>query len=105
VANLELYLAGHQAKATQADLSGLGFEPDQWVTVRCEVRNKRMQLFVDGRMAYEATFPNKPARLVGVSYEFEGTGSVDYVRFSRPDGEVVYEDTFDAPAARASAAP
>ena len=98
VANLELYLAGHQVKAAQADLSGLGFAPDQWVTLRCQVRNRRMQLFVDGRMAYEATFLNKPARLVGVGYEFEGTGSVDYVRFSRPGGEVVYEDTFDAPA-------
>jgi hypothetical protein len=62
-------------------------------------------LFVDGRKAYEATFPNQPVRLVGVSYDFEGTGSVDYVRFSRPDGEVVYEDAFDAPAPPASAAP
>jgi hypothetical protein len=98
VANLGLYLAGHEVRPTQADLSGLGFPPDQWVTVRCEVRNRYLQLFVDGRKAYEATLPNPPARLVGVGYEFEGTGSVDYVRFSRPDGEVVYEDTFDAPA-------
>jgi hypothetical protein len=105
VANLGLYLAGHEVKPTQADLSALGFAPDQWVTLRCQVRNRHVQLFVDGRKAYEATFPNKPARLVGVSYEFEGTGSVDYVRFSRPDGGVVYEDTFDAPAARAAAAP
>jgi hypothetical protein len=105
VANLSLYLAGHEVRPAQADLSGLGFEPDQWVTVRCEVRNRRMQLFVDGRKAYEATFLNKPARLVGVSYEFEGTGSVDYVRYSRLNGEVVYEDTFDAPAAQAPAAP
>jgi hypothetical protein len=97
VANLGLYLAGHEVKPTQADLSAFGFAPDQWVTVRCQVRNRHVQLFVDGRKAYEATFPNAPARLVGVSYEFEGTGSVDYVRFRRPDGGVVYEDTFDAP--------
>jgi hypothetical protein len=97
VANLGLYLAGHEVKPTQADLSAFGFAPDQWVTVRCQVRNRHVQLFVDGRKAYEATFPNAPARLVGVSYEFEGTGSVDYVRFRRADGGVVYEDTFDAP--------
>ena len=105
VANLGLYLAGHEVESARADLSGLGFEPGQWVTLRCQVRNRHVQLFVDGRKAYEATFPNRPARLVGVSYEFEGTGSVDYVRFRRPDGEVVYEDTFDVPATQASAAP
>jgi hypothetical protein len=95
VANLGMYLAGHGVKPTQADLSALGFQPGQWITVRCEVRNRHAQLFVDGRKAYEATLPNQPVRLVGVSYDFEGTGSVDYVRFSRLDGEVVYEDTFD----------
>ena len=105
VANLGLYLAGHEVKPTQADLSALGFAPGQWVTLRCQVRNRRVQLFVDGRKAYEATFPNTPARLVGVSYDFEGTGSVDYVRFSRPDGGVVYEDTFDAPAPAAPSVP
>ncbi len=97
VANLGLYLAGHAVKPSEADLSALGFDPDQWLTVRCQVRNRHVQLFIDGRKAYEATLPNQPARLVGVSYEFEGTGSVDYVRFRRPDGGVVYEDTFDAP--------
>ena len=102
VANLGLYLAGHQVEPSRADLSGLGFEPGGWVTLRCQVRNRHVQLFVDGRKAYEATFPNQPVRLVGVSYDFEGTGSVDYVRFSRPDGEVVYEDTFDAPSAAAA---
>ncbi len=96
VANLGMYLAGHGVQPTQADLSAFGFEPGGWVTLRCEVRNRHAQLFVDGRKAYEATLPNNPVRLVGVSYDFAGTGSVDYVRFSRLDGEVVYEDTFDA---------
>jgi hypothetical protein len=60
VANLGLYLAGHEVKPTQADLSAFGFAPDQWLTVRCVVRNRHVQLFVNGRQAYEATFPNQP---------------------------------------------
>jgi hypothetical protein len=102
VADLGLYLAGYNVQAGQADLSGFGFEADQWVTLRCEVRDRHVQLFVNGKKAHEASFPNKPTPLVGISYEFEGTGSVDYTRFSRPDGEVVYEDDFNALEARAS---
>jgi hypothetical protein len=58
------------------------------------VRDRQVQLFVDGQKAYEAALPDKPAPVVGISYEFEGTGSVDYTRFSRLNGEVVYEEDF-----------
>ncbi len=94
IANLSLYMAGLRVPGNETDLSAFGFGQDQWVTVRCEVRDRQVQLFVDGQKAYEATFPNKPAQVVGISYEFEGTGSVDYTRFSRLNGEVVYEEDF-----------
>lgn len=95
VANLDLYLAGHEAQARNTDLTAFGADLSKWVNLRCAVHNKRVQLFVDGKKAYEAVAPNAAKDVVGVSYEFEGTGSVDYVRFKRPDGTVAFEDNFD----------
>ncbi|QDK80257.1 hypothetical protein EXU85_17270 [Spirosoma sp. KCTC 42546] len=96
IGNLDLYLAGHQAEAKTKDLSNFGADLSKWVDVRCEVRNKRVLLFVAGKKAYEAIAPNAFTDIVGVSYEFEGTGSVDFVRFKRPDGTIAFEDNFDA---------
>lgn len=97
VANLDLYLAGHEAQARNTDLTAFGADLSKWVNLRCAVRNKRVQLFVDGKKAYEAVAPHSNKDIVGVSYEFEGTGSVDFVRFKRPDGTIAFEDDFDSP--------
>ena len=97
VGDLNLYLAGHFAEAKTRDLSGFGTDLSQWVDVRCEVRDRKAQLIVGGKKAYEAVLPTEAKDIVGISYDFEGTGSVDFVRFTQPNGKVVYEDNFDAP--------
>ena len=51
---------------------------------------------MDGKKAYEAIAPHSLTNVVGVSYEFEGTGSVDFVRFRRLNDQTVFEDTFDS---------
>jgi hypothetical protein len=43
----------------------------------------------------EALFMAAPAEIVGVSYEFDGPGAVDFTRFRRLDRSLVFEDTFD----------
>ncbi len=97
VANLDLYLAGHAVQAKTTDLSAFGIDHSQWVTLRCEVRNKHVTLFVDDRKVYEATAPRASVDIVGISYEFEGSGSVDFVRFRRLDGTTAFEDDFNSP--------
>ncbi|WP_046574226.1 hypothetical protein [Spirosoma radiotolerans] len=96
VANLDLYLAGHEAQAKNTDLTAFGTDLSKWVDLRCEVRNKQASLFVNGKKAYEAIAPNSAHDIVGVSYEFEGTGSVDFVRFKRPDGTSAFADDFNS---------
>lgn len=97
VGDLTLYMAGYSAEAKTKDLSGFGADLSQWVDVRCEVRNKKAQLFIGGKKAYEALIPTEAKDIVGISYDFEGTGSIDFVRFTQPDGKVVFEDDFDTP--------
>ncbi len=95
VGQLGLVLGGHEVRSTNADLSAFGQDMSQWVTLRCEVQKSHVKIFIDNKKVYEADMPNAPADILGISYYFEGTGSVDYTRFTRLNGEMVFEDTFD----------
>lgn len=96
IGNLQLYLAGHSAEAKTMDLSAFGTDLSKWTDLRCDVRNGYAQLFVDGKKAYETRIPTAAQDIIGISYDFEGTGSVDFVRFLQPDRTVAFEDKFDS---------
>jgi len=81
--------------AQRINLSGFGCDMSQWVKVRCEVRNKHLQIWVNGKEAFDYTFKSAPDRIVGVSYRFQGAGAVNAVKLARIDGSPVLEDTFD----------
>ncbi len=96
VGQLELYLAGKNVVSTNTDLSGFGCDLDEWVNVQCKIEQKQVSLWVDGKKAYETTFPHEPTEIIGIHYQFEGTGTVDFVRLSHLNGEKVWEDDFNS---------
>ncbi|GAB3990165.1 hypothetical protein GCM10028807_16740 [Spirosoma daeguense] len=96
IGDLGICLPGHYADAKDTDLSAFGADLSKWVNLRCEVRNGLAKVYVDGKKAYEFKITVEAKDIVGISYDFEGTGSVDAVRFTKPDGNVVFEDTFDS---------
>lgn len=81
--------------AQRANLSGFGCDMNQWVKVRCEARNKHLQIWVNGKEAFSHTFSSQADRIVGVSYRFQGAGAVNEVKLARLDGSAVLEDTFE----------
>lgn len=96
VSDLFLGLGGYQVDGRNTDLSAFGVDFSNWVDLRCEVIHNQARVWVNGQLAYQATIPpSSPVELVGITYEFTGTGSVDYCRFYRPDGSVVFGDEFD----------
>ena len=94
VGELQVQVAEKFADSKTNDLSAFGSDMSQWTRFRCEVRNKRVQLFVNDKKAFETTFANPPARIVGIHYGFRGTGSVNYARLAKATGEVVFEESF-----------
>ncbi len=94
VGDLYVSIADTSANSKTSDMSGFGSDMSQWTQFRCEARNKKVQLFVNGKKAFETTFTNPAARIVGIHYGFQGTGSINYTRLSRANGEVVFEDNF-----------
>lgn len=94
VGELNLYIAGQSADSKTADLSAFGANMSQWTKLRCEAKDKKVQVFVNNKKAFETTFANPPARIIGIHYGFQGTGSVNYTKLSRLDGNVVFEEAF-----------
>jgi hypothetical protein len=58
------------------------------------VLNGNARFYIDGRLVYHLESVAYSSKIVGIVYRFKGTGSVDYVKFMKTDGSVVYDDEF-----------
>jgi hypothetical protein len=81
VGALNLSFGGESVSGKTNDLSGFGVDFSDWVTVRCEVKNKEVTVFVNGKPAYEGRFQEDAGKIVGLRYYFQGTGAVKSARF------------------------
>lgn len=95
VAEMGLFIFDKEFNAKSTDLSGFGCNMQEWVKLRCEVRNKTVRIWVNGNLAYTYPFTAPAARLVGVSYRFHGPAAVNSVKLARLNGQAVLEDTFE----------
>ncbi len=77
------------------DLSPLGVDFKKWVNVKVSVQDSLVHLLINGKQAFELNVNVRPIRFAGVIFRFQGTGSVNFIRISKQNGEVKYEDNFD----------
>lgn len=90
ISNLEFY--DKNGKVT--DLTPLGVSLQDWVNVRFEVTDSIAQVFINKQRAFDLITRMRPVPWVGMIFKFRGSGSVDFVRVSRKNGDVVYEESF-----------
>ncbi len=95
VAEMGLMVDDKPVSAKTADLSAFGCNMSEPVQLRCEVRDRKVQIWVNGKTAYADTCSRKANNIVGVSYRFGGPGAVNAVRLARLDGTAVLEDAFE----------
>jgi hypothetical protein len=89
-----LFCLGHFVKGKDNDLSGFGVDFDRFVKLRLEVMNGKARFFVDDKMIYQLDGIMSGTKIKGIVFRFQGTGSVDWVKLSKADGKLVYEDGF-----------
>ena len=94
ISDNNLFCLGHYLKGNENDLSGFGVDFNQFVKVRLEVMNGQAKFFVDDKMVYHISDINLSSKIKGIVYRFQGTGSVDWIKLSRGNHEIVYEDLF-----------
>ncbi|MDW7695901.1 hypothetical protein R9C00_25515 [Flammeovirgaceae bacterium SG7u.111] len=76
VAELGMLIPGNFMNGTQADLTGFGVDFSEWVTLEVETSGNQVSILVNGQPAYQGEVPLVAGKVVGVRYQFHGTGSV-----------------------------
>ena len=77
------------------DLSAFGRDLYQWQRLRLKVVDKQAAIYINDQLVHTISFKNDFGKVMGIVYNFVGTGAVDYVKLIDRQGKAVYEDNFD----------
>jgi hypothetical protein len=77
------------------DLSALGCNTYQWQRLQIKVINKQATVYLNEQPVYTTAFKLEFGKIMGITYHFSGTGSVDYFRLGKNDTTWVYADEFN----------
>jgi hypothetical protein len=76
IGELDLYIFGTAINSKTSNLTKFGTDLTQWTTLRVEVVNKYMKIFVNGQEAYSQKFDYQTTGIAGVKYRFNGVGAI-----------------------------
>lgn len=93
ISSLDLLFTNYYASGKQVDLSAFGVDFNSFVKVRIETANRKAKIFLNDKLVYSVGEDIIKAKIIGIDYTFQGTGSVDYVKLS--NSKVNYEDDFN----------
>ena len=94
ISEINLFCLGQFINGKEHDLSGFGVDFNDYTKVRLEILQGNAKFYVNGKLAYQLTNITLASKIVGIGYRFQGTGFVDYVKITRGNGDVVFEDDF-----------
>ena len=92
VSNVDLFFTYFYTSGTREDLSSFGVDFKNYVKLRIESDSGRARILVNDKLAYTVPRHIMRSKIIGIDYQFQGTGSVDYVSLS--NGKVNYRDNF-----------
>ena len=78
-----------------SDLSAFGRDLHKWQNLHIKVVNKQATIYLDEKPVYIINFKNDFGKVVGLLYNFTGTGAIDYVKLKNGENKLVYVDEFD----------
>ncbi len=59
-----------------------------------DVRGKNAEIRINGERVYTENFKQDFGDIVGITYVFDGAGTIDFVQLSDPSGKAVFADDF-----------
>ncbi|HTE25711.1 hypothetical protein [Flavitalea sp.] len=72
-----------------------GFRKLKWQHLQVQVVNKVATIYLEKQPVYTITFKNDFRKLVGLVFNFSGTGAVDYVKLRNDQHKIMLDDEFD----------
>jgi hypothetical protein len=82
-------------EGTTSDLSAFGRNLYNWQHLRIQVAQKRATIYLDDQPVHTITFQQDFGKVVGLVYNFEGTGAIDYVKLTNGENKLIYDDEFN----------
>jgi hypothetical protein len=76
------------------DLSCFSADLSEWSPVKVEVKNHRMEIFLNNKLVREEVYKKDAGEVVGLRFSFLGAGAVDHVRLLDGKGNIAYSDDF-----------
>jgi len=96
-AYIKFISSDNEIKGDQHSLRRFNFNSSEWHVMTIKVINKKTTFYVDGEEVLNMDYNKSMGLANELILRFKGCGAVDYVKVSKPDGELVYEENFDAP--------
>ncbi len=84
-----------EIKGDQHSLKQFNFNPAQWHVMTIKVIDKKTTFYVDGEQVLYMNYEKSLGFANEMILRFKGCGAVDYVKVSKPGGELVYEENFN----------
>ncbi|MBT28527.1 MAG: hypothetical protein CMO01_02620 [Thalassobius sp.] len=95
VGNVNLKFGDTTHTGKNHDLSVFGAEVYQWQDLKVEARNNKAIITINEHQKYEIPFSKDIGEVTGISFNFTGTGSVDYVRLLNGEKKLIFNDEFE----------
>lgn len=84
----------NEIKGDQYSLEQFDFDPSQWHVMKIKVIDKKTTFYVDEKPVLNMKYNNLLGFADELILRFKGCGAVDWVKVSKPDGELIYEENF-----------
>ncbi len=92
VSDVDLLFAGNYVSGKRSDLSAFGVDFSSYNKIRIESHKGVEKVFINDKPVYRLDQSVQHAKIIGINFQFEGTGKVDYVRLSGENSR--YDDEF-----------
>lgn len=76
------------------DLSAFGISLDDWQKITIGSLDKHLSIYLNDQEIYSAKYEMEPGHLVGISYQFDGAGEVDYLSLSNEENNWSFDQQF-----------
>lgn len=90
VGELAMYLPGESMEGSSSDLSGFGLDVSQWTKMEIEMKDRQLEVWMNGEKVFEHKLSRDPGVIAGIRYQFHGTGEVRDLKLESV-GKVYYE--------------
>lgn len=76
VGELEMFIGEEKISGKTTNLSAFGVNSDDWTTVKCIIRNQRISISINDKIAYQSNLKQDLGQIVGSRISFLGTGKI-----------------------------